>query len=108
TDIWLYFYEQFLAEYDPRLREERGVYYTPVQVVQAQVRLVGKILEQDFNKPLTFADEGVTVLDPAIGTGTYALAAFDHGLERVRDRFGPGAVAGRAAVLGSNLHGFEI
>lgn len=108
TDIWLYFYEQFLAEYDPVLREERGVYYTPVEVVQAQVRLVGNVLDRDFGKRLTFADDGVTVLDPAIGTGTYALAAFDHGISRVTQRLGGGAVAGRAAVLAQNLHGFEI
>ena len=43
-DPWLYFYEDFLAAYDPRMREERGVYYTPVQVVRCQVRLVGQLL----------------------------------------------------------------
>ena len=31
-DPWLYFYEHFLAEYDPKLRKDRGVYYTPVEV----------------------------------------------------------------------------
>jgi len=40
VDPWLYFYEDFLAAYDPRLRKDRGVYYTPAQVVEAQVRLV--------------------------------------------------------------------
>ncbi len=33
-DPWLYFYEDFLAAYDPRMREERGVYYMPIQVVR--------------------------------------------------------------------------
>ena len=31
-DPWLYFYEQFLGAYDPQLRKDRGVYYTPVEV----------------------------------------------------------------------------
>ena len=38
-DPWLYFYERFLGAYDPKLRNDRGVYYTPVEVVRAQVRL---------------------------------------------------------------------
>ena len=44
-DPWLYFYEDFLAEYDPKLRNDRGVYYTPIEVVQIQVRLVAQLLE---------------------------------------------------------------
>ncbi len=42
-DPWLYFYEDFLAAYDPKMRKDRGVYYTPVEVVQAQVRLVAHV-----------------------------------------------------------------
>lgn len=36
-DPWLYFYEDFLAAYDPELRKDTGAYYTPVQVVRCQV-----------------------------------------------------------------------
>lgn len=39
-DPWLYFYEDFLAKYDPKMRKDRGVYYTPVPVIQTQVKLV--------------------------------------------------------------------
>jgi hypothetical protein len=105
---WLYFYEDFLAVYDPRLRRDRGVYYTPAQVVRAQVRLVAELLVGQFNRPLTFADEGVVLLDPAAGTGTYPLAAMADALDRVRDRFGEGAVPGRATELARNVHAFEI
>lgn len=107
-DPWLYFYEDFLAAYDPKLRKDRGVYYTPVEVVEAQVRLVGELLEKRFEKDLTFAAEGVVLLDPAAGTGTYPLAAMAEALERVERRYGPGALPGRATGLAANTHAFEI
>ena len=45
-DPWLYFYEDFLAAYDPDLREKAGAYYTPVEVVRAQVRLIEDLHRQ--------------------------------------------------------------
>ncbi len=107
-DPWLYFYEDFLAAYDPKLRKDRGVYYTPVEVVEAQVRLVGELLETRFGKNLTFADEGVVLLDPAAGTGTYPLTAMTEALGRVERRYGPGALPGWATNLAANTHAFEI
>ena len=62
-DIWLYFYEDFLAAYDPKLRKDYGVYYTPRQVVELQVRLVSELLESRFGKTAGFADDGVIFLD---------------------------------------------
>jgi hypothetical protein len=107
-DPWLYFYEDFLAEYDPKLRKARGVYYTPVEVVGAQVRLVAELLQKKFGKQLAFADDGVTLLDPAAGTGTYPLAAIQHGLGLVEKSYGAGAIAARASELAKNVHAFEI
>ena len=49
-DHWLYFYENFLGAYDPKLRKDRGVYFTPVEVVRCQVRLAGEILKTRFSK----------------------------------------------------------
>ena len=83
-DPWLYFYEQFLGAYDPKLRKDRGVYYTPVEVVHAQVRLAGELLRTRFKKQLAFADDDVVVLDPAVGTGTYPLAVLEHATEAVQ------------------------
>jgi hypothetical protein len=107
-DLWLYFYEDFLAAYDPKLRKDYGVYYTPYQVVELQVRLASELLEKQFGKKLGFADDGVLFLDPAVGTGTYPVAAVKHALEKVRARSGEGAVPGRAAQMAANMYGFEI
>ncbi len=108
TDPWLYFYEHFLGAYDPKLRKDRGVYYTPVEVVRAQVTLAGELLRTRFGKPLAFADDDVVVLDPAVGTGTYPLAVLEHASETVKQRFGPGAVAGRLRNLAEHLYAFEV
>ena len=73
ADPWLYFYEDFLAEYDAKLRKNAGVYYTPVEVVRTQVRLVDDLLVNRLGKTQGFADASVVTLDPATGTGTYLL-----------------------------------
>ena len=107
-DPWLYFYEDFLAAYDPKLRKDAGAYYTPIEVVRAQVRLVDDLLVGRLNKPLGFADAGVVTLDPAAGTGTYLLGVIEHALGRVETEQGAGAVAGQATELARNLYGFEV
>ena len=107
-DPWLYFYEQFLGAYDPKLRQDRGVYYTPVQVVGAQVRLAGELLRTELGKPLGFADPDVTVLDPAVGTGTYPLAVLEHAAETTRARWGVGAIQEKLEDLAKRLYAFEI
>jgi len=90
-DPVVHFYETFLAEYDPKMREARGVYYTPEPVVSYIVRSVDHILKNDFDLPSGLADDGtvrckvrneageseleecpkVQILDPAAGTGTF-------------------------------------
>ena len=107
-DPWLYFYEDFLAAYDPKLRKDAGAYYTPVEVVRAQVRLVDALLVSRLGRPLGFADPGVVTLDPAAGTGTYLLGVVEHALGRIEAEQGAGAVAGQAAELAGNLYGFEL
>ena len=108
TDPWLFFYEDFLAAYDPELRKKAGVYYTPLEVVQCQVRLIDEILQNQFGKEMGFVEAGVATLDPAVGTGTYLLAIIEHALSRVEKEEGPGAVKGGAQSLVNNLHGFEL
>ena len=94
----MHFYETFLAAYDPALREQRGVYYTPEPVVSYIVRSVDHILRERFDCPEGLADRGMTtyktsdsngkvsqkqshrvlVLDPACGSGTFLYAVVDH------------------------------
>jgi Type ISP C-terminal specificity domain/N-6 DNA Methylase len=107
-DPWLYFYEDFLATYDPKLRKDAGAYYTPVEVVHSQVRMIDELLKSRFGKRLGFADRQVVTLDPAVGTGTYLLGVIDHALADVEAREGSGAVPAQATALAENLYGFEI
>ena len=107
-DTWLYFYEHFLAAYDPKLRDSRGVFYTPRQVIQAQVTLAEDILRRRFGKDLGFAADGVTVLDPAVGTGSYPLAVIDAAAARAADMGGEGIVPPAITALAARLHAFEL
>ncbi|MCY3017506.1 MAG: N-6 DNA methylase [Planctomycetota bacterium] len=106
-DPWLYFYEEFLAVYDPMLRKDAGAYYTPVEVVHAQVRLIDDLLTNRLGKELGFANHDVVTLDPALGTGTYLLGVIDHALGKVQARQGLGAVPEQATALAGNIYGFE-
>ncbi len=83
ADPWIHFYEDFLAAYDPKLRKDAGAYYTPVEVVHAQVRLIDRLLADKLNKPMGFAESTVITLDPGVGTGTYLLGVIDHVMQRV-------------------------
>ena len=105
---WLYFYEDFLAAYDPKLRKDRGVYFTPIEVVGCQVRLAAELLRTRFGKSDAFADTAVYVLDPAVGTGTYPLAIIDHATETIAEKYGPGMVEERISDLADRLEAFEI
>ncbi|EOD6968445.1 type ISP restriction/modification enzyme [Campylobacter jejuni] len=85
-DPYLHFYETFLASYDPKLREVRGVYYTPAPVVIFIINAIDEALKQDFNhkKGLSEAlDKNITLLDFATGTGTFLLEAFRKALEPI-------------------------
>ena len=128
-DPVMHFYETFLAEYDPELREQRGVYYTPEPVVSYIVRSVDHILRERFDCPEGLADRGMTthetsdpegnvtqhqshrvlVLDPACGSGTFLYAVVDHIREHYR-------TSGNAGMWSSyvkdhlikRLFGFEL
>lgn len=68
-----YFYEPFLEAFDPGLREQLGVWYTPPEVVTYQVRKVHQLLQTELGLADGLADSSVIVLDPATGTGSYVL-----------------------------------
>ncbi len=68
-----YFYEPFLEAFDPKLREDLGVWYTPPEIVRYQVRRVHHILKKELKRPRGLADPEVVILDPCCGTGAYLL-----------------------------------
>ncbi|MDO8724392.1 MAG: type ISP restriction/modification enzyme, partial [Syntrophales bacterium] len=70
-DPVVHFYETFLAAYDPKVRDQRGVRYTPEPVVQYIVRSVDWLLQTRFNRPQGLADDNTFILDPAVGTATF-------------------------------------
>jgi len=70
-DPVFHFYETFLAAYDPKLRERRGVYYTPAPVVDFIVRGVDEILRTRFRRAAGLADTKTLILDPAVGTAAF-------------------------------------
>ncbi|MBN2208305.1 MAG: N-6 DNA methylase [Candidatus Coatesbacteria bacterium] len=77
-DPIVHFYETFLKKYNPKIRETRGVYYTPEPVVSYIVRSVDHLLKEKFGKPEGLADKRVMVLDPAVGTGTFLTGVIKH------------------------------
>ena len=105
---WLWFYEDFLQRYDPAARNRAGVYYTPISVVQCQVRVVDALLRERFGQTLGFGAPSVVTLDPATGSGTYPLAVIDRAEAAAREERGPAGVAQVAKNLTKNLLAFEL
>ncbi|MBH0304621.1 N-6 DNA methylase [Helicobacter pylori] len=85
-DPYLHFYETFLSAYDPKLREKKGVYYTPDPVVEFIINALDSLLKMHFkDAPLglksALDNENIKLLDFATGTGTFLLEAFRKALE---------------------------
>ncbi|GAA9885001.1 DNA methyltransferase [Helicobacter pylori] len=85
-DPYLHFYETFLSAYDPKLRESKGVYYTPDSVVKFIINALDSLLKTHFkDAPLglksALDNENIKLLDFATGTGTFLLEAFRKVLE---------------------------
>lgn len=105
-DPLLYFYEDFLAEYDEELRKRRGVYYTPASVVDFQVRAIADMVE-GLGRPRLLADD-VVALDPAAGTGTYLLGLLDETARRVAERDGHAVLPAAMRRAAEHVIGFEL
>ena len=111
-DPVVHFYETFLAAYDPKLRESRGVYYTPEPVVSFIVRSVDRLLKTRFGKPLGLADRDTLILDPATGTATFLYLVIEQIYETLQHS---GMAGGWSSYVGEGersllrrLFGFEL
>jgi len=126
-DPVVHFYETFLAAYDRKMREARGVYYTPEPVVSYIVRSVDHILKTEFGLPDGLADNSmieapvpgkpketrlvhkVQILDPACGTGTFLAQVIETIRDTVVAKHGAGMWPGYVHDhLLPRLYGFEL
>ena len=108
-DPVIHFYETFLAEYDPKTRERRGVYYTPEPVVSYIVRSLHTLLKERFDRKDGFVNGSVTVLDPAAGTLTFLAEASKIAVEEFTGKYGEGGKERliREHIL-KNFYAFEL
>ena len=104
-----YFYEPFLEAFDPELRKQLGVWYTPAEVVRYMVARVDMALKEDLGIADGLAADNVFVLDPCCGTGTYLAEVLRRIAANLQGK-GLGALTGaqvkRAAT--QRVFGFEI
>ena len=104
-----YFYEPFLEFFDPELRRELGVWYTPPEIVTYMVERVDRLLQTELGVADGLADPNVWVLDPCCGTGSYIVAVLDR-IRRTLESRGLGDLVGerlREAAT-RRIVGFEI
>lgn len=135
-DPMIHFYEDFLSEYNPKLRKSKGVWYTPQPVVGFIVRAVDEILQKEFGLQEGLADYSmiekelaveqsrdkrtsdgarhenhkfhrVQILDPATGTGTFLAEVVNQIYDRYRDNQGIWQQYVEQHLL-PRLNGFEI
>lgn len=105
-----YFYEPFLEAFDPALRKELGVWYTPPEIVQYMVARVDAVLRSELDIPDGLADPRVFVLDPCCGTGAYLVEVLRKIEATIRTKGGGDALLGadlRKAAT-ERVFGFEI
>ena len=104
-----YFYEPFLEAFDPDLRKELGVWYTPPEIVRYQVARVDTVLREELGLADGLADPNVVVLDPCCGTGAYLVEVLKKIAETLKAKGGDALIASdlkKAAM--TRVFGFEI
>lgn len=135
-DLTIHFYEDFLKEYDPVMRQKMGVYYTPVPVVRYIVRSVDKILKEELGIMRGLASDEtimhtvdtqpwrkkgerkdrltkevevpkVQILDPAVGTATFLNETIKHIYKDFQGQEGRWPGYVKENLI-KRLHGFEL
>ena len=104
-----YFYEPFLEAYDPELRKQLGVWYTPPEIVQYMVKRVDRVLREELAVEDGLADPRVYVLDPCCGTGAFLVGVLDQIAATLRDKGGDALVShDLKTAVQQRVFGFEI
>jgi len=104
-----YFYEPFLEAFDPELRKQLGVWYTPREVIRYQVARVDWALRHELGVADGLADENVYVLDPCCGTGGYLVEVLQR-IGETLERTGRDALSAHdlKAIALQRVFGFEL
>ncbi|MDG4597163.1 MAG: N-6 DNA methylase [Candidatus Contendobacter sp.] len=104
-----YFYEPFLKAYDPVLRKQLGVWYTPPEIVRYQVARVDAVLREELHLAEGLADPSVLVLDPCCGTGAYLVEVLRRIRQTLHEKGGAALTSAqlKQAAL-TRVFGFEI
>ena len=104
-----YFYEPFLAAYDPVLRKRMGVWFTPPEIVEYMVARIDQVLQNEMGVSGGFANPNVLVLDPCCGTGAFLVQVLRLIYERLKSEGGDALTADdvKTAAM-ERVFGFEI
>ena len=104
-----YFYEPFLEAFDPELRKQLGVWYTPSEIVRYMVERVDTVLREELGLADGLANPNVVVLDPCTGTGSYLVEVLRRIARTLAER-GDDALAAHALkrIATERIFGFEI
>ncbi|WP_255951956.1 type ISP restriction/modification enzyme [Streptomyces odontomachi] len=103
----VHLYEHFLQEYDADLRKDSGTYYTPAPLMTEMVRLVDEVLAATLDCPDGFADPSVSIIDPAMGTGTFLTGIIDLVARKQSEGGNDGFRAESVQEIAGRLIGFE-
>ena len=105
-----YFYEPFLEAFDPELRKDLGVWYTPPEIVQYQVARVDAVLREELDLPDGLADPRVFVLDPCCGTGAYLVEVLRKIKQTLTETRGEGVLSSADVKQAAQerVFGFEL
>ena len=107
ADPILYFYEDFLAVFDPEARQRHGVYFTPVEVVRFMVSALDRAVREQLH--LTgLRDPQLTILDPATGTGTFLMGVAERVRNEAMAAGGPGRAELELRDLAGRMFGLEL
>lgn len=109
TQAVQYFYEPFLEAFDPELRKQLGVWYTPQEIVRYMVERTDTVLREELGLERGLADERVYVLDPCCGTGAYLVETLRR-IKRTIDEAGGDALGANdlKEAATRRVFGFEI
>lgn len=109
TSAITYFYEPFLEAFDPNLRKQLGVWYTPAEIVRYQVGKIDRLLRDELGCPRGLADDAVVVLDPCCGTGAYLIETVRLIASQLRAEGEASTVGARVLdAVCRRIMGFEI